>query len=427
MRLYVGAVIATAVVALIAAAGARPRLDHDWLWTMAILAALATAGELYPVHVGLKVKFTPSHVATFAGALTLGPFLAMLLAATSKSVGQRLSRPRTARSWYNLAFNAANAALSTGAGAAVYGSLTVGTAEPRAEPGAIAAAAITTYAINQGLVDVVVALQLRRSPLLSWWSVHRRDFAEQLTLYVFGAIAAIASMWSPFALALFAAPMVLFQVATARTARLHEETLEVIRHLADIVDLRDPYTHGHSQRVAALAERLARRLKMQPAQVELVREAARLHDIGKIGTDDHLLRKPGPLTSDEVVAMHRHADIGHRIVSRIGDLADAAELVRSHHERYDGRGYPRGLGGNELPWEVGVLAVADAFDAMTSDRPYRSAMPREAARAELLAGRGIQWNPAVVDAFVALIDEDQRVAVAAETRAAGARLGGVVA
>lgn len=404
MRLFIGGVIVAAAAAGLATFGATPRMDQHWPTTLAILLALAIAGQIYPVHVALKVKVTPSDVATFAAALTLGPFLSMLVAACSVVIGLHFSRPRITRTWYSVAFNAGASALGTGAAAAVFGSLAAAGSELLAEPGAIAVAAISKYAVNRGLVDTVVALQLRHDPFARWWNVHRRDLAEQGTLYVFGAIAAVAATWSPFALVLFGAPMVLFQIATAQTARLRTETLDLVRQLADIVDLRDPYTHGHSQRVAGLAERLARRLRMQQVQIELVREAARLHDIGKIGTDDHVLRKPGPLTEEEP-EMRRHADIGHQIVARLGDLADAAELVRSHHERYDGGGYPRQLRGNELPLELGVIAVSDAYDAMTTDRPYRQALSWGHARAELLTGRGSQWHPAIVDAFIAMIDE----------------------
>jgi putative nucleotidyltransferase with HDIG domain len=189
---------------------------------------------------------------------------------------------------------------------------------------------------------------------------------------------------------------------------VREQTKTAILELADLIDLRDPYTHGHSQRVAALAERLARRLRLQYAQVELIHDAARVHDIGKIGTNDLVLLKPGPLTDEEQREMRRHAEIGHRLLRRLPEFWEGAELVLSHHERHDGGGYPRGLKGDELPIEVSVIAVADTYDAMTTDRPYRKGLAWDAVRAELVRQRGKQWREGAVDCFIEMIDEDRR-------------------
>jgi putative nucleotidyltransferase with HDIG domain len=204
--------------------------------------------------------------------------------------------------------------------------------------------------------------------------------------------------------------MVAMLITLRDSARVREQTRAAILELADLIDLRDPYTHGHSQRVAALAERLARRLKLQHSQVELIRDAARVHDIGKIGTNDVVLLKAGPLDDSEQAEMRRHVEIGHRLLRRLPEFWEGAELVLAHHERHDGKGYPRGLQGGELPLEVSVISVADAYDAMTSDRPYRRGMPWEQVRAELLRCRGAQWREIAVDAFVAMIEDERREA-----------------
>jgi putative nucleotidyltransferase with HDIG domain len=228
-----------------------------------------------------------------------------------------------------------------------------------------------------------------------------------MALCFIGTLGAIAAALHPLAVLVVAAPAAFVVVLMRERLYLREHTRRLIVELADIIDLRDPYTHGHSQRVAALAERVARRLRLEESQVELIREAARVHDVGKVGTRDHLLLKPAPLDEDERKEMERHAEIGHRIASRIPDFWEGAELVLSHHERYDGTGYPRGLKGDELPLEVSVIAVADSYDAMTTDRPYRRALPWPVVRRQLLEGRGTQWHDHVVDALVALIDEER--------------------
>src|SRR5262249_43528262 len=204
-----------------------------------------------------------------------------------------------------------------------------------------------------------------------------------------------------------AVPMVAMLVAMRETAEIREQTRNAILELADLIDLRDPYTHGHSQRVAALAERLARRLKLEATQIALVRDAARVHDIGKIGTNDLVLLKQGPLNDTERTEMQRHTEIGHRLLKHLPEFFEGAELVLSHHERHDGAGYPRGLRGDELPLEVSVISVADSYDAMTTDRPYRRGLPWDAVRSELLRGRDSQWRGVVVDEFVAMIEEDR--------------------
>ena len=151
-------------------------------------------------------------------------------------------------------------------------------------------------------------------------------------------------------------------------------------------------------------------MRLEYAQVELIRDAARVHDIGKIGTNDMVLLKPGPLTEEEQREMRRHTEIGHRLLRRLPEFWEGAELVLSHHERHDGAGYPRGLRGDELPVEVSVISVADTYDAMTTDRPYRKGLAWEAVRAELVRQRGKQWREGAVDSFIEMIDEERRSA-----------------
>src|SRR6266849_6377779 len=372
--------------------------------------AMAAIAQLWPVHLSVKMKITVDDTANFAAALLLGPFYAMLVAGATTLIALHFRGVR--QRWYNRGFNAATATVSTGAAAAAFLLVAGAGADVVREPWAIAIAAIAKYVVHSALVDIVVALQVRRNPFTGWWSLHRRLLPYESALLVLGALAAIAAQAQPWTLILFGVPMAVVLLTLRDSARVREQTKTAILELADLIDLRDPYTHGHSQRVAALAERLARRMKLESTQIQLIHDAARVHDIGKIGTNDVVLLKPGPLDEAERREMQRHGEIGHRLLSHIPEFFEGSELVLAHHERHDGGGYPRGLQGDELPLEVSVISVADSYDAMTSDRPYRKGMPWEKVRAELLRCRGTQWREIAVDAFIAMIEDERREAAA---------------
>ncbi|HTD63250.1 MAG TPA: HD domain-containing phosphohydrolase [Verrucomicrobiae bacterium] len=406
LRVYILAVLGTALAALPASATFRGNLRPTDTVLLALLMVMAAVAQLWPVHLSVKMKITVDDTATFAAALLLGPFYAMVAAGATTLIALHFRGVR--QSWYNRGFNAATSALSTGAAATAFLLVAGSGAQVVREPWAIGIAAIAKYLVHTALVDLVVALQVRRNPIGGWWTLHRRLMPYEVALLVLGALAAIAAQAQPWTLVLFGVPMAIVLLTVRDSANVREQTKSAILELADLIDLRDPYTHGHSQRVAALAERLARRMRLEYAQVELIRDAARVHDIGKIGTNDMVLLKPGPLTEEEQREMRRHTEIGHRLLRRLPEFWEGAELVLSHHERHDGAGYPRGLRGDELPVEVSVISVADTYDAMTTDRPYRKGLAWEAVRAELTRQRGKQWREGAVDSFIEMIDEERR-------------------
>ena len=179
--------------------------------------------------------------------------------------------------------------------------------------------------------------------------------------------------------------------------------LATVLNLAEALDMRDEGTARHSQTVGRLSELMACELGLPIERVERIRIAGVLHDIGKIGVADSILRKPGPLTAHEFANMQKHPEIGGRLLGGTG-LDDIRAWVVAHHERPDGRGYPRGIGGNEIPLEARILAVGDAYEAMTADRVYRKAIGAAAARQELKAGAGKQFDARVVAAFLGALD-----------------------
>ena len=202
------------------------------------------------------------------------------------------------------------------------------------------------------------------------------------------------------------------QVVAARTEMLRQamENLEhsydvTLEALGDALDLKDSETEGHSKRVTAYTIALARAMGITPAEIKVIARGAFLHDIGKMAIPDEILRKPGKLTREEQEVMREHCTRGYNMLRKIPFLSGAAEIVFSHQEHYDGSGYPNGLSGGEIPVGARIFAVADALDAITSDRPYRKARSFDAAREEILSYSGTQFDPRVVEVFLKIPNE----------------------
>jgi len=200
-------------------------------------------------------------------------------------------------------------------------------------------------------------------------------------------------------------------------ATLERANLSFASALVATLDARDRYTAGHSAAVAIYAQDIAARMDLTPEQQQLAHLAGLVHDIGKIGLPPGLLEKPGALTLEERREMQRHSEIGERILSNVDTYAEIASIVRHHHERVDGGGYPDGLVFDDIPLLSRIIAVADAYNAMTSDRPYRDAMPSQVARLRLAQAVETQFDTSVVAAFEAILaskDESYRTARGAQ-------------
>ena len=232
------------------------------------------------------------------------------------------------------------------------------------------------------------------------------------------------------------------QLVDERTAALRETTEEVERLYEELqesyestlqamvtaLDIRDNETQGHSLRVVQYAIRIAESMKIEEPELGWIRRGALLHDIGKIGVPDAILRKPGKLNDDEWIEMRKHPEYGYEMLRHIRFLAPALDIVLSHQERYDGSGYPRGLKGKDIPMGARIFAVVDCFDAMTSDRPYRAGLTIKAARDEIRRFSGIQFDPDVAGSFLEVPEDILReirelvhreVAVMSSSRRAG--------
>jgi len=198
------------------------------------------------------------------------------------------------------------------------------------------------------------------------------------------------------------------QAAIAISNAKQRESLRRLSHetaivLAEAIESRDPYTGDHCSRLSRFASLTATALELSPTEIETMRLGAALHDVGKIVVPDHILKKPDKLTPDEYAIIKQHCYSGGQICKRVSFLEAVYPIVYHHHERFDGRGYPDGLAGHSIPLGARIVAVADAYDAMTSDRTYRKAMAQEQAEAILRDGAGSQWDPDIVDTFLSAV------------------------
>jgi len=225
----------------------------------------------------------------------------------------------------------------------------------------------------------------------------------EIIQYLIAIPGILATDVDPWSLILLVVPVVIAHVAFRDIKETRYETVQVLNDMADTVDLRDSCTGGHSEQVADLVHRMLLQLNISGPEATLIEISARLHDIGKIGIPDRILLKPEKLTSEEMAVMQTHAQKGAELIAKYKDFSRGAAIIQHHHERWDGQGYPAHLKEHEIPFGARVIAVADSFEAMTSDRPYRKALSVDQALQILLEGRGTQWEPRIVNAFVDMI------------------------
>jgi hypothetical protein len=411
--LFVTVVVATAVAALLQAL--RSDLDTDGAVgrsgvTLVVLGLLFLVCDSTPTTLTSRQSaWSPSSSATLAALVLLGPLGAMAVGATSLlSVrrGVRLTQRVFNAAMYGLsAYCAGQAYLLLGGQVGVPGRPSFPSII-----GPFAVAAVVHICINYGLLWCMLMLVPPAGP-----GGPGRAAGLHIPLLLFSDLGyaslglLIAALWGA-ALGAFAAILVLVPLFVARWAmgqfaaqeRAYAATMAA---LCQAVETKDFYTRGHSERVARGSAMIAQEVGMRSSRVEAIRYAGMLHDVGKLGVPTTVLQKSGPLTEEEFAAIQLHPMRGLEIVREIGFLDEALAGIMHHHERIDGLGYPMGLAGDEIPEFARVIAVADAFDAMTSNRSYRGARSIEDAVADLRRWSGTQFDPALVDAFVAALSK----------------------
>lgn len=274
-----------------------------------------------------------------------------------------------------------------------------------------AAAALVHVLVNHGLLRGMLLLLDRHSrtpaqQAAPGWALPLL-LASDLGFAALGLV--IAALWAvlgPFAAAIVLVPLYVARWAMGQFAEQQRAHAATLRALCQAVETKDFYTRGHSERVSRGAGMIARQIGMRSDRAEAVRFAGMLHDVGKLGVPTKVLQKEGSLTEEEFAAIQLHPMRGLEIVRDIGFLNEALTGIMHHHERMDGRGYPMGFAGHEIPEFARIIAVADAFDSMTSTRAYRRASRIPEAIAELRRGAGTQFDPKIVDAFITALDHE---------------------
>ncbi len=404
LRVFVGAVALGFVAALMAAwALARPEIDEHALQGAGGVALLVGLARIFPLRLDPRRRMLLDTAPCFAAVILLSP----VLGATAAALGMFAGEVRTRARWVQVCFNTAVAGVRVGAAALVYRSVAgvpLGAAEPPdLTPVALVLAAAVLSLVSTALVDIAAGLTLRQSPVRNWWAAQRRKLGYEGILLLCGFVAALPARLDPWLLLLLIAPAAIVRRALHDRLHVKSETRETLEALAEAVDLRHQRAAGHSPRVAELSGALANRMNLPAGEVELIRNAARVRDIGEVALPPDLLVRTGPLSEDERSRQRQHSVVGAVMVARFTDSAACAPLIRYHHERWDGSHSPDGIAGERIPLGARIIAVADTYHAMISARPYREALTSAQAHAELTRARGAQLDPAVVDTLFMIL------------------------
>jgi hypothetical protein len=402
--LYIGAVVAAAVFVVLMGPFNGIRWDQVAALGLLLVACESTSTLLNSGSLSWSANTT----ASLASVILVGPVGAAIVGCCTL-LGIRRT-PSLAQRLFNTGMFTLSAYLAGRAFLLSGGR--VGTPNPSSFPGIIgpfACALLIHATVNFSLLGGV--LWLTREPGTATGGagvgLEIKLMLTDIGYAAFGVL--IAALWGvlgPFTPVLVLIPLLVARWAVAQFAAQQHAYESTVSALCQAVETKDFYTRGHSERVSRGSVMIAREIRMRTERVEAIRYAGMLHDVGKLGVPTSVLQKNGALTDDEYAAIQLHPMRGLDIVREIGFLDEALAGIMHHHERIDGRGYPMGLAGDEIPEFARVLAVADAFDAMTSNRSYRGARTVPEAVTELRKWAGTQFDPAFVDAFVAAIERD---------------------
>jgi putative nucleotidyltransferase with HDIG domain len=386
-------------------------------WTIGCLSLVAVVAERASVRLNDTAEVSISLLPTLFAAVLYGPLAALIVGAASNllDLASRNTQWPTLK-WATYTSTRALTGAAAGALAVAAGHASLGRVGGIVSATAIAA--LAAEALDIGFATLTRAVRRTGSPLVVVRTAAPLAVASVPLYAPLVALLVIAyEEISPWTLPLFMAPALAAQRLYAlyheqrrltddlllANTRLERANLSFAGALVATLDARDQYTAGHSTAVAIYARDIAARLGLSEEEQQLAHLCGLVHDIGKIGLPVGLLEKPGGLTLDERRQMELHSQIGERILSKVEDYAEIAAVVRHHHERVDGHGYPDGLSGERIPLLSRIIAVADAYNAMTSDRPYRDAMPSRVARMRLAQAVESQFDTSVVAAFEAIL------------------------
>ncbi len=391
------------------AAGAwfRPLKATDFI-VLVVMLALVMTMDLMQVALPqskFSVSFTVSGTVFFGASIAYGAIVGVLLAAFGTFVTELFLRKKFRR----LLFNVAQFACAAGAAGLAYHSFVrTNFRAPLASVETLVAALLAAalyLLVNAALVSGVVGIDIGKSPLQVFMANIPGILMQNITLFSIGLLLTMVRDLTPLTLVIALLPL----LGPYLAMRGHRATLLEIRHtieaLADTVDRRDTSTAQHSERVAMYTQQIIDELgTIGFAESEAIILAARVHDLGKIAIPDAVLLKPGKLDEGEYWLMRQHPVAGDDILQQLAIYKDSLGVVRHHHEKYDGTGYPDGIKGEEIPLGARIVAVADSYDVMTSDRPYARARTVREGIDELIRCKGTHFDPKIVDAFVPVLN-----------------------
>ncbi len=271
-------------------------------------------------------------------------------------------------------------------------------------PVSVILAIVAYLTLNTTFMAKLMSIVSNEKFILTWKKNIQGTVINSMAVSCLGVIVAASyNSYGAGGVILFFIPLLLARYSFKLYIDMRNNYMDTVKALINAIEAKDPYTSGHAARVRNYAVNIAKSLQLSEKKIERIRTAALLHDIGKIGIDDNILKKCGKLTDKEYAAIKNHPTIGAEIIKDVGFLKDSMDIVKHHHERYDGKGYPDGLKGDEIPIEASILMLADSFDAMTTDRPYRKAMSIEEAIHEIIINSGTQFNPEIVEKSVSIL------------------------
>jgi HD domain-containing protein len=356
------------------------------------------------------VMGTVGYIAT----LVVLPFpISIMAVAVAKGLAEAtLVVKKQRRSWKGVTINACSIILAGAAGGAVFDIMN-GTRYLWSDSlqSVLALPAILGLILfynmtNELVVVGAITLTTQENPWQVFWRLSRAALIPEFSLATVGIVFAVLYHFSKVTAAFIFVPVLFSLQAFESVARLRRETIEAVLKMAEHLDFRDTNTYEHSQRLADLTRRLASALELTPEHVDEIVLASRVHDLGKIGISNEILLKQGPLTPEETKIMSQHPVIGSQILSSYSMFQSSIPIVRHHHERWDGRGYPDGVSGENIPIGARIISIADSFDAMTADRPYRKGLSVDEAVERLKAGMGTQYDPKLCAIFIQTLMED---------------------
>jgi len=406
LKIYIGVITVSSITLFIYLTPSLPSFSNIWL-AILFFVTISIFAEFIPVDLPVGGVISIGFPIDFVLILVYGPALAMLITALGALIGEIIEKKV---SWYKIIFNTSQYALTAGIAGIAYqqagGVVGAQNIFKFILPATICA---LTYCIVNITFFVMVVSFAQNVRIKKIW---RTSIKEMIPSYIAEApmgflMAIVYTEVGIVGILLFFLPLLLARRSFELYTKMRKVYLDTIRALAAAIDAKDPYTKGHSERVSEMSVVLAQELNLSDNDIENIEYTALLHDIGKIGIDDSILGKKSSLTDQEFDKIKEHTIMGANIIQPVDFLKNSYRAIYHHHERYNGEGYPDGIKSEDIPILARIIAVADAYDAMSSDRPYRKKLSKDKILKELKDQSGKQFDPEIVKALISVLDRER--------------------